>query len=484
MTTLKHDPPDPGGGETGELCKMDVTPAVSSKSCSGDSVSRPLKRIADDKVDVSAPKKSTDHSSSNASIQSTFTHPDFDEVRSKYSDSDVAPFIINIQKNETDPASGVTLRAINFGHFLYKNSIPGVVKDGVKRIGRNRFAVEFDSALHANNCLNHPALVKANFCSVIPAFYLTRMGIVRNISPEWTMEEVVLNMEVPAGFGRVIKARRLSRKISNENNIVQWVPTQSVVLTFSGRTLPPHVYCFYNSLTVECYLYPTIQCNNCCRFGHIQAQCRSKARCYKCGDNHQGTTCTATVFSCLFCSGSHCANNQACPEHHRQRNIKLAMSQENLSYMEASARYPSVRRPFAEASLSPSSQSQSQLVHPSFPSRLPTQPVINPSQTPTQSHRKTIFVTRKSPSPASSPGYDRRIHNNIVREPASSQPNGCALNNEVVKDDNIIELLLSLASFLQRDSEPNSMRQKIINFLTLFSQNVSSDPSVELSQHT
>lgn len=482
MTTVNNDPPDPGGGERFENA-MDASPimSVSTDRSHGDGQSRPLKRVAENDVDVSISKKSIINHPSSA-IQSTFTHPDFDVARSKYSDSDIAPFIINIQKNENDPASGVTLKPINFGHFLYKNDVPGVVKDGVKRIGRNRFAVEFNSAHHANNCLNHPALVKANFCAVIPSFYLTRMGIVRNISPEWTMEEVVNNMEVPTGFGRVIKARRLSRKTTNESNVVQWIPTQSVVVTFSGRTLPPHVYCFYNSLTVECYLFPTIQCNNCCRFGHIQAQCRSKSRCYKCGENHEGVKCNASVFSCLFCSGSHCANNQACPEHHRQRNIKLAMSQENLSYMEAAARYPSVRRSFAETSFS--SSTQSQLIRPSPSWRQSAQPVTN--AIPSQSHRKTIYVTRKSPAPASSPGYDRGTHNNIVRDPSSSQPNGCALNNHHAnKDENIIELLFTLVTYLQKnDFEPNNMRQKIINFLTFYSQNASSDAAMELSQHS
>lgn len=83
------------------------------------------------------------------------------------------------------------MRAVNFGHFLLKYNINGVVRDGVKKVGRNRFAVEFDSTQNANSCLSHPALAAAKYSAVIPFFHVTHMGIIRNISTEWSMEEVV-----------------------------------------------------------------------------------------------------------------------------------------------------------------------------------------------------------------------------------------------------------------------------------------------------
>lgn len=474
------EPPDPGGGE---FDSCDDSPGPNAGVMS-EVNPRAAKRGADDKCEHPLTKKYvTSPQSSSSSVQTSFTHPDFEDVRSKYVDTDIGPFVVNFQKTEVEPSSGIVMRATNFGHFLFKNNIPGIIKDGVKRVGRNRFSVVFDSAHHANNCLAHPLLVRANYSAVIPSFCVSRMGIVRNISADWSMEEVVTNMTVPVGFGRVVKARRLSRKVSGENNSTQWIPTQSVVLTFAGRTLPPHVYCFYNSLPVECYLYPTIQCNNCCRFGHVKAQCRSKPRCYKCGDNHDGQTCDAAIFSCLFCSGNHCANNQACPEHNRQRNIKLAMSQDNLSYMEAAARYPAVRKSFAETTFSSIPSSPSYLSRPSLSSRSPPQ-----SPPASQSYRRTVLVPRKPHSVSTNSGYDRTAHNNIVRDPQSALPNGCAFDSQnSSKEDNITELLKMILKIFS-SCEPNTLQQSLLEIISLFfsqnGQHASHNSAVELPKHS
>lgn len=93
---------------------------------------------------------------------------------------------------------------------------------------------------------------------------------------------------------------------------------------------------------------PTIQCNKCCRFGHIQAQCRSEARCFICAQAHECISCTKEIPTCLYCSGCHKATDPLCPEQIRQKHIKLAMSQDNVSYSEASARFPQVRRSFSD----------------------------------------------------------------------------------------------------------------------------------------
>lgn len=126
---------------------------------------------------------------------------------------------------------------------LCKHNIQGIVNDGVKRVGRNRFSVEFNSAAQTNNFLVHPSLTSADYSAVIPSFHVSRMGIIRDISPEWAMQEIIENVTVPLGFDRAIKARRLSRKSFTENNTPIWIPTRSVVLTFSGRCLPPNA-CF------------------------------------------------------------------------------------------------------------------------------------------------------------------------------------------------------------------------------------------------
>lgn len=183
---------------------------------------------------------------------------------------------------------------------------------------------------------------------------------------------------------------------------------------------------------------------------------------------------------CLFCSGNHCANDASCPEQQRQRNIKMVMSQENLSYIESSARFPQVKKTFAEsANTFPSASFYDT---PPSPQSQPHSPA-HPSS---QSYRKTILVRRKSNPSTAYSGYDRSAHNNIVREPISSQPNGCALNEENSSpNDNLIELLLNtLINILTRFSDsglPNNMHQKLTQLLSLVSsQNGPIPPTVEL----
>ena len=149
----------------------------------------------------------------------------------------------------------------------------------------------------------------------------SRMGIVRDIPIEWTDEEIIDNIKVPDGCGPVIKARRLNRRVSTLDGS-EWKPTQTVVLTFDGQILPSRVYCFYSALPVEKYMYPTIQCYKCCRYGHTRTLCRSSPRCYKCGLDHPGDGCDPPPdrIKCVSCLGTHFATDKACPELGRQRS--------------------------------------------------------------------------------------------------------------------------------------------------------------------
>ncbi|CAH2090165.1 unnamed protein product [Euphydryas editha] len=183
----------------------------------------------------------------------------------------------------------------------------------------------------------------------VPTYNITRIGLIKGIPVDWSMEELVESLELPSGCGAVMKARRLNRKNIQEGS-VSWIPTQSVVLTFRGQILPNRVFSFHTSLPVETYKFPTIQCLNCCRFGHIKSQCRFKPRCYKCSQEHSGDSCDVTKenVTCLHCSGRHFTTQKDCPEYLRQIKINTDMSQDNISYMEASSGYPPVRRSYAE----------------------------------------------------------------------------------------------------------------------------------------
>jgi len=297
------------------------------------------------------------------------------------------------------------------------------------------------------------------------------MGVISGIPTDMTEDEVMTYVEVPKGCGKILKVRRINRKVITEGT-VEWKPTGTCVVTFDGQTLPNRVFCGYTSLAVSQYIYPTIQCRKCCRFGHVEAICRSKSRCFKCSQEHQYNECDVSPSEafCVLCSGSHFANSRSCPEYTRQKAIKTMMAEKAVSYLEASKAVPSTSRSYASATKA----------------QLPSNPVH-------QAHRKTVFLPPKSHVPLP-PSYDKYAHQNIFRPPKSSQSNLCALNynssqSHSIDSSSIIQLLIKLLSSLlsknnsQLDSPtaiipdlPSNDAENLITFLLTYTNG--SQPSI------
>lgn len=479
MPSTPTKPPDPP-----PECIFGVPmedPQILLSSTSDDPLpSQQRKRTAGDVSGV-APKKSSPPSDSN---QTVYTHPNYDSSR-KYTDKDAGPFIVHAFREESHPKAGTTLNPIQFGQMLMRANVQGISRHGVKSVGRNRVSVDFKSASDANRFIREPALRTYKFAAIIPSYNVTRMGIVRNIPTEWSMLDLISEVELPEGCGDILKARRLNRKVVRENDVV-WVPTRTVVLTFEGQVLPPKIYCCHTIIEVSTYELPTIQCNSCCRFGHTQDKCRSSPKCFRCGQAHLGNTCSVLENDalCIHCTGNHFATNKRCREHTRQKDIKFTMAQENISYIEAAKRFPVVLQPtYADVSrtlFSPSPRSQ-----PLSQSRAPQKPAAPASpRTPTSS-RRTIY-SPISPRVSHSPGYDRIAHQALIsqRDPPSPQ-NGAALKApSVSQNDNLIDIALSLLINLfgkfNDSPPPSNVAQKLD---LLFKLVKIPDNSVELSEY-
>ena len=231
------------------------------------------------------------------------TTPALNEGR-LYISGDVGPFVVHVQRIEPQVNSGFSLHAIKFGSALKTYHVEGIKRDGVKQIGRNRVSVEFTSADSANRFVKHTAFNKSNNL-FIPSFNVTRMGVVRNVPSDWSDEEVMKNIEVPEGCGKVLKLRRMNIKRQIDGQ-TQYVPSETMVITFDGQVRPQRIFMAYSSLPVTKYEFPTIQCFKCCRFGHVADKCRSSERCFRCGAGHQGKNCPLTVDKarCISCRGN------------------------------------------------------------------------------------------------------------------------------------------------------------------------------------
>ncbi|CAH2209476.1 jg22111 [Pararge aegeria aegeria] len=335
---------------------------------------------------------------------------------------------------------------------MVNSRVQDILRGGIKKVGRNRICVEFNSPAAANSFLNNPLLAANQYEAVIPSFNITRMGIVRGVPSDLSLADFVKDAEVPSGCGEILKARRLNRKVSKEGR-VEWVPTGTVVITFSGQVLPHRIFCCYTAMSVEIY--------------QVADQCRSKPKCYKCAQEHVGKNCSTTesLARCLFCSGKHFATSQSCPEQTRQKSIKSTMSQENISYSEACERYPPVSRTYSDAARSNPSQNLT---------------VSSPAPPSTHSYRKTT-TTPRSPRRPSPQGYDRLAHQSIIadRDPPPSsngtvlQPQGPALPTFSLpsSSDNLLDVLLTLLinmfSKMNDFPLPPNVANKLSEFLNI-----------------
>ncbi|XP_045499583.1 uncharacterized protein LOC123697202 [Colias croceus] len=292
---MNPDPPDPG-----------KPPDIQGEVMEAEHISNKRQRseasIADTDI-IPSKRHVTVTNYAIASSQNSYVDPILSNPIT-YSDNDSGPFIVYVSRTEADPAAGLTIRPIKFGSFLYNNRVANIAKDGVKAIGRNKISVQFNTASDANNFINFPPLKDSNYQASIPTFHITRMGIVKGVPTEWSMEEFISHVDFPGGRGKILKARRLNKKIRIDG-VTSWSPSQTVVLTFQGQIRPDRIYCLYNSMPVEVYQYPTIQCYKCCRFGHVRDQCRSKERCFKCSQAHLGDSCPIleSDATCLHCTG-------------------------------------------------------------------------------------------------------------------------------------------------------------------------------------
>lgn len=382
-----------------------------------------------------------------------------------YESYDIGPFVVHAQKNSSD-RDIPSLHPVQFGYFLKQNSIKNIINGSIKRIGRNRISLSFSDHKFANEFINNPCLSRNNYKAFIPSFSVTRMGLVRGVPAEWSPEEILDNISLPIGSGKIIKVRRLNYKVRNSTP-PEWKPSQTIVLTFDGQALPKHIFVCYNALPVELYSYPTIQCYSCCRFGHTKAKCNSRPRCYKCGQGHTGDSCTLEddAAYCCLCSGLHFATNRKCPEYERQTKIKLYMAQRCVSYAEANKVHEPVSKSFADIVKLSNIQNTSNTP---LTSTSPPSPSI-PSYS--RSYKKPIFAKPSSPKQKRL-GYNKIEHFNLIKDyDAPAPPNGVALNSNhnsetMFSISDIIQLLTEIKSISNSDHNVTEQRRPIIDSLT------------------
>lgn len=253
-----------------------------------------------------------------------------------YTKNDMGPYTVYVQNKEG-----------NIGKFhristakLIRSAIPQL-QDNIKSIsaiGYNRIKVELINTESANKLVESRLLAEKKYEVYIPQFNIRRQGIIRNVDIEISEQELANIIKPKYGNNlEILQVRRLKRKVV-KNNETSYVPTQTILVSFKGQSLPKQVIIEKIVFEVEPFIQRVVQCLKCLRYGHISSQCRGDERCKKCGGPH--TNCSNEYSFCVLCNGDHEATNrELCPEFTKQKTIKNIMGNENISFREAVTKY-------------------------------------------------------------------------------------------------------------------------------------------------
>lgn len=247
----------------------------------------------------------------------------------QYNYRDAAPYIIMVQSNDKNLNN---LHPISLGQILYETGDSGVVN--IKKSGRNRIEVHFDSFHKANEFL------KSDFDSIyetqsyIPRNYATVKGIIKGV-PTYLTSEVLKNKLHTNENYEILEVYRYSKKETASDGKVTFRPIPTCKVTFRAQMLPRRVFLYFNSLLVDKYNEPIRQCFQCQGYGHLGKFCRNKVKCQKCGEEHNKTECANTVTKCANCKMAHMANSDQCTERKREESIMDKINELNISRFEA-----------------------------------------------------------------------------------------------------------------------------------------------------
>ena len=359
-----------------------------------------------------------------------------DKIQRFFSNKDFGPFIVYIESTEQSGNNLGRFNDLKIAKDIFNLNLKDVKK--INNKGMNRIGVEFTNFMAANNFVSNKTLINKGYNIFNPANYVSCKGIVRGVNKMFQVEEVVRYSEAPI---RILDAVRLNRKvlgISSEGPTFE--PTNTILMTFEGTILPRSVKIYGLEKLVIPYISPVTQCFNCLRFGHTKKLCKSKKKCFNCGDseshdiiNEPGTSNVhfSCQIKCIHCGSlEHKSNFKKCPEYLRQKNIKQLMAYENLTYFDASQRCKKIY------SMDNRHDSNNFILHPSdFPTMHNNKQnprntqddneTISPSQRRTvdfNSRNKRSFQQTVSDGPKKRiilKGYDRRVHEEALYFPNS-----------------------------------------------------------------
>lgn len=183
-----------------------------------------------------------------------------------------------IQRDKNSPDADEDINSMVIGKLLH-NLYPGKVVE-IKSSNRGKVRVVVNSGRATNKLVTDSTLKSKGLTVVIPNSFVSHQGVITD-SSQTPVDEILQNIEALGPHGKEIKvtnAIRFNRKSTDDQGKVTFVPSNTILLTFSGTILPSRVAIYKSIFDVRTYVPNPRICLNCYRFGYIANQCRSKPR--------------------------------------------------------------------------------------------------------------------------------------------------------------------------------------------------------------
>lgn len=258
-----------------------------------------------------------------------------------YKLTDKGPYVVHLaSKKDSDDNMTQDLHDVDIGLKLKQMKTKGIWE--IKKVTRKELKIIFGSKEEANWFLkgNQPNLLGVN--AFIPRYNVVKVGIVFDIPTLYSEEYLKENLtaEVP-----IMEVRRCQkRKVLNGRKTQEWIPANTVKLTFRGQAVPDEVIFGFSKRKVKPDVPQPIQCFKCLRFGHMAKFCRQEGNtCQRCGTRHEFSreNPCSNGMKCFHChSDKHDGCSRDCPEFLRNKLIKEAMFFDNITFGEADERFP------------------------------------------------------------------------------------------------------------------------------------------------
>ncbi|XP_029053727.1 uncharacterized protein LOC114881190 [Osmia bicornis bicornis] len=192
-----------------------------------------------------------------------------------YPNSHVGPAYVDVKlKGQTLKKS----RVQNLNHIVKAVNLMNAGVSEIKPRSIGTAELKFPSKESANTFVQSMKAEKSDLEAFIPYYRTEKRGLVKEIPSNASMEEIVHKSESPA---KIVNAIRLNRKTyDQENKKASWLPSETVLITFEGNTLPNHIK-IYGILNIQVHIYIEAlkMCFKCMKYGHSSGRCGSTCVC-------------------------------------------------------------------------------------------------------------------------------------------------------------------------------------------------------------